>query len=339
MDAAALQAAVLQLQATLQQQQARHAHDMQQVQAAVVAAAAAAAAGGAPAAGRAPGAPSLRLPSLPYYNGATPSLDVWTAMVRQQYKFYALASDADQMRLVEGYLSGPALDWFENPGAAGPPTTWATLEAGLRARFQPVTTADTAREKLFALEQGRSPINDYVASFRRLIVSLPSMDADTRMYQFRRGLVPALRLQLLQAAPTTLEAAISLAVRVGSSQLQMQGAADAPAAPHPPSAMDLCAMLGSEVQHDPHAPITQEQFTMLLAAMQGTAARAAASPAAGQGGAPRRGTPRIAGFTPERVQQYMAAGMCFGCDATDHRSPDCPQKRVDAAGRVTWLKK
>ena len=339
MDAAALQAAVQQLQAALLQQQGQHAHDMQHMQAAV--AAAAGAAGGGAAAG-APRPPTLRLPPLPYYNGASPLLDTWTAVVRQQYKFYGLADDASQMRLVTAYLSGPALDWFENPGAAGPPTTWTTLEAGLRARFQPVTTADTAREQLFALEQGRAPINDYVASFRRLVVALPTMDADTRMFQFRRGLTPALRLQLLQAAPTTLEAAISLAVRVGSSQLQMEGAAAAAAAPLLPSAMDLSAMLGVEAQGNPDAPITQGQFAMLLAAMHGSYGGGTSGVGAGGGGHGSngsRGPPRVPGFTPEKVKQYMAAGMCFGCDATDHRSPDCPQKRVDAAGRVSWLKK
>ena len=321
-----------QLQAAMQQMQQAHAQQMQQMQSAVAGATAASSFR----------APSLRIAPPPLYNGTVPPLDEWTAALRQQFAFYGLTADADQIRLAAAHLRGPALDWSEHPGAAGAPATWAEFDAGLRARFQPVTTADAARARIFALEQGKHSVNDYVASFRRLAVALPTTDAETLMFQFRRGLHPSLRMHLLQAQPATLDAAIALAVRMGSAH----GAAP------PGGAMDLSAMRAELDGYDAEAhdgsreeaPISRAEFATLLAAIQQSRSNGSGSNGRGAQGASGgyhgpRGLPRIAGFSEEKVKRYMEANLCFGCESTEHRSRACPRRRIDpTTGKVSWSK-
>jgi len=332
MDNDAFAVLMTQMQAQMQQMQADHASQMQaahsQLQAASVSHA------------HAPRSASLRIAPPPMYNGATPPLDEWTAAIRQQFAFYTIASDAEQIRFAAAHLRGPALDWYEQACLVSEPTTWQHVDAGLRTRFQPVTTADTARAKLFALEQGKSSVNDYVASFRRLVVALKTTDADTLMFQFRRGLHHSLRMHLLQAQPTTLDAAIALAVRMGSAYV----ASAAPSSSG--AAMDLNAVdAHGDAESDADAPVTRAEFATLLAAIHaggvgrsgGNGGARASSASAGASGGPR--LPRMAGFTDEKIRRYMDAGMCFGCDSKEHRARECPRRKIDAAtGRLSWSK-
>ena len=336
-----MQAAFLLMQQELQalrtagvQQQMSHAHDIHALQVAA----------SAPPTAR---GPALRIAPPAHYDGSTPPLDDWLASMRQQFAWYQMTSDAEQVRAAAAHLKGPALDWWEHPAAAaGPPTTWLAVDAGLRARFQPITTADTARIRLATLEQGKHSINDYVAIFRRLIVAVPTMDVESQMFQFTRGLRPALYMHLRQAMPATLEAAIALAVRMGTA------APSASSSGSGSSAMDLSALLaeldGREAESSAttpaEAPVTRSEFTTLLAAIQQSNYRRGGDSAGNSRGAQGasggfqgpRGLPRIKGFSPEKVKDYMDSNRCFGCHKTGHGSRECPLRKVDASGRVTW---
>jgi hypothetical protein len=343
---AQMQTAFLLMQQELQalrtagvQQQMNHAHDIHALQAAAAVASAAAAA-------PATRGPSLRIAPPAHYNGSTPPLDDWLASMRQQFAWYQMTSDAEQVRTAAAHLKGPALDWWEHPSAAGPPTTWLAVDAGLRARFQPITTADTARIRLATLEQGKHSINDYVAIFRRLIVAIPTMDVESQLFQFTRGLKPALYMHLRQAMPTTLEAAIALAVRMGTA---VPSAASSGSSS---SAMDLSVLLaeldGREVEAPTtppaEAPVTRSEFTTLLAAIQQSNNRRGGDSAGSSRGAQGasggfqgpRGLPRIKGFSPEKVKEYMDSNRCFGCHKIGHVSRECSLRKIDASGRATW---
>ena len=337
MDADALAAAMQQIQAAMQQMQVDHAAQMQHAGAAIAQLQAAQV--HAPPAAR---APTLRIAPPPHYNGTSPQLDEWTAALRQQFAFYGWATDAEQIRFAAAHLMGPALDWYEHECSINPPATWAIVDAGLRARFQPITTADAARAKLFSLEQGKNQsVNDYVASFRRLAVALKSTDSETLMFQFRRGLSHHLRVHLVQQQPATIDAAIALAVRMGAAH----GAAAASSS----SGMEINALgagdgeAGESAAASSDAPIGRVELFAILAAMQ--AGRNNGSGINGRGAQGASGgfhgpkpLPKISGFSEEKVRKYMDAGMCFGCDAKDHTSRVCPRRIVDAHGRVSWSK-
>ena len=310
----------------------------------------------APAASAAPRMERPRLPPPPTYSGGAAALDDWFSAMEQQINWYGAGMPDDAARLVwiAAFLQGPALDWWKTLPTK--PSTVAEFATTLRARFQPVNSAETARGKLLSLVQGRGGVQAYVDAFRRLLVRVPDMAESDRLFQFLRGLNPAVATQLRVQGVTSMDKAVELAVRVGS--LIEQGTSVAP--PRPAAAagvhtsMELDSIEGLEGETGEgtqpasggEAPITQAQLRELLNAMRES--RRAAAPsgkgtgaAGGRGGTNsnrKRGLPVVPHLSPDQVGEYMAAGKCFGCGSTDHQSRACPKRQEDANGKVRWLK-
>lgn len=329
----AIAQALQQMQQQMQSLQAQHAQQIQQLQAAAAAAAHAPAAVATP-----PAHGGMRIAPPAHYDGDKPALDDWLAAMRQQFAWYGISTDAGRVGTGAAHLAGPAFEWWEHPLGGTAPATWAAFEAGLRVRFQPITSAETARAKLFVLVQGRSSINDYVAAFRRLLVSVPNTDADTALFQFLRGLNDKTREQIRAQGISTLDAAITMAVRVGTPMPSSAASSS--------SAMDLSALLAAMQTGSESTPSTSEEpvtLAMVLAAIQ----QSGRGPVRGQGNSRGahgasggysgpRPLPRIKGFSDDKVRKYMAENRCFGCDKVGHGTRECPSRRVDASGNVTW---
>ena len=304
-------------------------------------------------------APEPRMPPPPAFDGAAGSLDTWLVKMDQQFYFYGY-SDTDhapRIRLAVMALGDAAFEWWGHTPAGSRPATWTAFVAALRTRFQPVTSADVARDQLMQLHQGKGHVNTYIAAFRKLLMRVPDMSAADQLYHFRRGLKPPLAARLLETNTTDLEAAINLAARVGtlgeavaaqSSSNTSSGASHAGG-----DAMQLDAIEGLEREtrtsegSGAGAPAQiaelQQQMQQLLAAMRSQRAPAgagagAAAAASNPRGAGRfgRGPPRIPHLTPVQVQEYMDEGKCFGCGSKEHQSRGCPKRRVGADGKVTW---
>ena len=131
-----------------------------------------------------------RIAQAPQFEGSSSTIDEWISTICQQFAYYSNDTDIERIRVGRAHLKGPALDWFIH--LAVTPTTFEDFVTRLRARFQPITTADLARDQLHNLKQGKQSINLYVAHFRRLIIAIPDMDDASRMYLFVHGLHPSL---------------------------------------------------------------------------------------------------------------------------------------------------
>lgn len=344
-----------QQQAALQQHIA--AMVQQQVQQALAAAQAQASSSSSPSP---PSAPREVAPAAPRianpapFEGKEGTLDSWLSKMRQQFNWYGYGAGAhaQRIRFATAYFGGAALDWWEFMDDAARPTTWDGLEKAMRERFQFVATAVTVRAKLLALSQGKSSVNEYVSAFRRLLVAVPTMGEDDRLFQFTRGLQPAIATQLRVQGVATLDAAIAMATRIGSlKEMQTMGAAAAaaPSAAVSSSAaapMDLDALLGSSIEGleeetgaaaaATDAPVTRAEFQQLLNAMR---EQRSGRPHRGAGGSGQEGQrnkqaqsqgprplPVISHLSPAQVKEYMDAGKCFGCGSTDHMSRFCPKR-------------
>ena len=339
-----------QMQAQIQQLSAALQHQQQQQQQQAAAAAAAAAA--APAA-----APSIRrakIPAASNFSGTASMLDGWLREMKQQYDWYQYTADAEQVAMAAAQLRGTALDWWSALNAAELQTLRASFplfEQALRARFQPVNSAQTARLALDCLRQGaKQSVADYTSAFRRLLVSVPDMSEADKVHRFVQGLRGHAQQQLIVHGVDTLDKAISMAARVGS--LGLFAASSAAAAGYSQSsngsamdvsALGLHAIEGLEPEtdvaddDDAAAPVTrselQKMHRQLLLAMQqhrsgaGNAAgnRGGKRPASGRG--PARGPPRVPGLTDQQVRERLDGGLCFVCGEPGHRKFDCPQNK------------
>ena len=297
----------------------------------------------------APRGPRPAAPSS--FDGRSNALDTWKAEMLRQFAWYNTNTDAERIRIASAHLKDAASDWWQSLPAANRPTTWVALVAALESRFQPVNSAEIARTKLYALTQGKQTTSEYVDSFRRLLARIPDMGAPDQLHQFRRGLRPAIVMQLdVQTPPiTALNDAINLAVRVGSrfdmAASSSSGSSSSNSGSSAPMELDNIEGLEGDTASDAaDAPVTRAELKLLLAAMQDKRRQGAGGSSSSGGNRDRngrfagqsRGLPTIPHLTPEQVKEYMDAGKCFGCGSKDHRSRGCPKRKVGADGRVSW---
>ena len=292
----------------------------------------------------------------PTFDGKAAALDGWIAALERQFAWYGydmLAHDASRMRLATSVLAGDAWDWWVHLGAAAP-AGWTALVGALRARFQPVTSAETARAKLASLAQGKASVNEYISAFRRLLVAVPTMGEDDRLFHFTRGLRPAIATQLRVHGVKTLTLAIEMAARVGSlGELAAMGpSASSAASAAAGTPMDLDALLGiegleretgsegsspsSSAAPAADASVTRAEFAQLLAAMQAQRAprpftQKGAPAAAVPSSSPRHrddsGRLQFGSLTQSQMDAHWTAGTCFQCGKAGHRARKCPKKQ------------
>jgi hypothetical protein len=310
-----LQTQMQQLQAQLTQQAAAAAHPP-------VAISAAAPAVHAPAPAF---RPKIKEPSL--YAGDPQKIDGWLQELHQQFMWYRLVSVQDCISLATAHLRGPALDWWCSLGLTGQAmTSWDFFVASLRTRFQPVSTAAVARRQLDQLRQGPTQnVNDYVATFRRLLVAIPKMDEGDQMHCFVRGLRSAIANQVLIQRASNLTQAIEIATYVGSVGVSV-GAGSASSG----LAADAAPMELSNVEdlEDETEGLNTQALLQELYAFRAAAGGGARAPA-GTPSSFRRGLPSVRGLSPQQVKDHMDKGTCFKCGIQGHQSRKCPKNKPE----------
>lgn len=277
-----------------------------------------------------------------HYGGRAEGLDDWIGDIQQQVNWYHAMPAAEMMQFIASHLTGDAREWFAQLSPA--PTTWADLQAQLRRRFQPITTAETSRQRLYSLVQGKASVSDFLSSFRRLLVHLPDMHPDDQLFQFMRALNSNISSQIRVHDVKTLAAAADMAVRISAvsswaSSSHPSSSGGYSSSSSAPVAMDLSNVEGLERETNSggnrsacsssSSHSSSPDDAEALHAMR----EQRSSRSARRDGAPTY----VAHLTPEQVAEYRAAGKCFGCGSTNHQSRQCPKRKVDAStGRVSW---
>ena len=282
-----------------------------------------------------------RAQDLQEYDGASGAkLDDWLKQLAMTARLYHLSAQ-ESVDFAGSRLRGAALDWWLALGdtelaAIGDSIM---LAAALRARFQPVTAARTAREQLDKLQQGSRGINDYIADFQRLStqIGLVSLGEENALYAFERGLRRDLAVELRKQGVSTLREAIALAARVGG--LLQQAAA--------PQSRGTAAVNQMDIDDDGSASLDDRIQQAVLNAMYARDSGSMGAktqthrgytqergrgggrggPQGGRGGrfgggGPAR-IPNVPGVPAAVVEQRRAAGQCYRCGSAGHTRFEC----------------
>ena len=281
-----------------------------------------------------------RPPPVAPWAGVASDFERWLAAMARSNMHYGTPQN-ERVRAAAVHLTDAAWDWFasacaraEADGSADPLTwTWALFTQHIKERFIPVTSEETAREKLHGLVQGKSSASEYVDAFRRLVNRISDMGAADQLAQFMRGLRANIATQLRIQQVKSVDQAFMLAVLIGSHHEQ-----SAAAAGHQPAhvaAMDASAdeaATGGGSWYGLNA-VQQQQALALYRdhGRRGQAGPASSSgPAAGGSSSFRRGPrplPKIPGCTEAQVKGMMETGACFTCGKEGHYSKECALPR------------
>jgi hypothetical protein len=305
----------------------------------------AAAAAAAPARRKEP-----RLSDLAEYNGASgDKLDAWLAELRRCARYYQL-SGADAVEFAVARLRDTADTWWAalDTSAQTAICSVDALAAALRARFQPVTTARVAREKLHGLQQGTRHIDDYIADFSKLRAQVADMAEPDARAQFVRGLRPELanKLEEVDWESMQLPALIAKAARIGArtaaarapqgriNQMDVDDGDSAPSLDDRIAKAVLNAMQSAQGGNGGSMGAkTQTQRSYQQERERGGAVRGG-SRGGGRGG--RLGSrgmqlPSVPGVSEEAVRERFHAKQCLRCGREGHTSHACPNA-ISASG-------
>jgi hypothetical protein len=272
-----------------------------------------------------------RAHDLREYDGASGAkLDAWLDELALAIDLFELNA-REAVKFASSRLRGAALQWWLALGAPGKAAVSdpEALAKGLRARFQPITTAKLAREQLRGLRQGARPVNDYIAEFQRLHALLPDMSEADALFAFESGLSPALAEKLRVQGVETVAAAIMLAARVGG--LHQHSASHAAAGANQMEIDDGAGALEERVARSVLNALSAQGIGAKMQTQRGYDNERAAR-GGGRGGrggrfgaGARSGAgPVIPGVPPEVVEQRRAAGQCFRCGSGEHQGRQCP---------------
>jgi len=287
-----------------------------------------------------------RATDLQEYDGASGAkLDDWLKQLAMAARLYHLNAQ-EAVDFAGSRLRSAALDWWLalSTDELAAIADREALGTALRARFQPVTAARTAREQLDKLQQGSRGVNEYIADFQRLTtqIGMASLGQENALHAFERGLRRELAMELRKQGVTTLQEAIALAARVGGL---MQSSAAQPGrsslnqmdidnGEQPPkeiwqallNAMQPRDTSGLGAKTQTHRGYTQERERNAGGAGRGGAR------GGGRGGrfAPR-GPPTVPGVPGHVVQRRWDAQQCLRCGEGGHNSHACPNA-ISASG-------
>ena len=253
------------------------------------------------------------------------ALSSWAARTRRMLAFYVGLPDDRAVAWLATGLEGAAGDWYDQLTAmqGRPLPSPDALFTGLRARFQPVNAAETARHELDTLHQEKgATVNEYTSRFLQLVAHLPNLDADTRMWQYRRGLTASVADRLTQAEPQplTLEATIALAARIeGRSHCGRS------------HGEHLAAMSAPQLPSAPTPETTTASLVHRLAELEALV-RAALPLLQARGNEPRR---QVHGLAHEEAHRRMDSGLCLHCGQAGHILRGCPERAQGKAPTLT----
>ena len=290
-------------------------------------------------------------------------VDDWLGELQQQFTYYGaqFSDDTTRIRFAVAYLRGSALQWWDKSDQDT--GSWEAFVDALHARFRPVQAPMLARQRLDKLRQraGQS-VNQYSNSFQTTLTPITDMSSADQVHHFINGLLPAIAAKVWERQPTELKAAIDLAVSIEAMSNFGRAAAAAPSSfsrAHGSTAssgsapMDInhvsndhddaeTASHCTQVEPSGSDAMLQALLTKMDARMEAMEHRVLALAGSSQGSssssAPRRSDNRVSGLKPGEIDQLMREKRCFRCKGTGHfkNDPKCPKASKSAPRSVNW---
>jgi hypothetical protein len=134
------------------------------------------------------------------------SLDAWIFQLERYYEILR-TPPMDQVPFAGTLLTDHAAMWwrmvYEQIEELDYDDQWEQFTTQLKAQFQPINTAESARTRLDKLRQVTSVLV-YNTAFREVMLELPNMHMDDRIHAYIKGLKPQVASSVAMQRPATL---------------------------------------------------------------------------------------------------------------------------------------
>lgn len=232
----------------------------------------------------------------------------------EYYKVVKLAEDQWVQYTILN-LTDDAKSWWRSSGLAID-TPWIIFKRVFLAFFTPPNAVSAAREALETLRQGKRTVAAYTHEFRSLRRRVPSLDDDTALHWYMKGLERETGKEVRLRQPDTLDQAISQATMVHSILFPDGPTVRTNKDDH--SAMDLDNM---DIRVAINAIAAQVNSMQRNGGYQANNMQRNG----GYHGNNKNfaGIPHPSKLTPEERAYLIANNGCFRCRKIGHLSPQC----------------
>lgn len=142
------------------------------------------------------------------FSGKPDELREWLFTIEEDLR---MNSTGDEVGVAASYLEGDARRWFiALCSDGGRPTTWPVMKRKLEDAYAPGHERERARYQFLRARQTGS-LEDYIAEFSRLCLSVRDVDELTKTLVFVEGLSSSLRLAVKREHPSSLQSAVRAA--------------------------------------------------------------------------------------------------------------------------------
>ena len=170
----------------------------------------------------------VKPPKPPTYEGARQgTFTQWAFQVRQYLRLMHVQDEAYCVEFAAGLFRGTAALWWQNlveTHGYGAIQTWQEFILAAEAQFGVANDRQKARDELARLVQ-KASVEDYTAKFMDLKTRIRGISDDECLDRFKRGLKPAVRLDVERANPLDLQQAMSHALKADDILFRINGAA------------------------------------------------------------------------------------------------------------------
>ena len=137
----------------------------------------------------------------------------WIFLLEQYLSIAAENSSESNIVNFAGTLFvGPAASWWVSFRSNNPELSWSHFKEAFLKEFQDIGEAREARDMLVQIRQGASTVQEYAASYRKIIRKIPTLAAEEQVYFFSLGLRLAIaRREIAFRTPKNLDEAIHIA--------------------------------------------------------------------------------------------------------------------------------
>jgi hypothetical protein len=143
------------------------------------------------------------------YNGMPSKLLPWIAQVETHMQLSRITHPEHCLLVATQLLNPDVMTWYQSTSNI---MNWEQLKQAMTVYYKPHNEQVNARDGLKKLRQKRS-VAEYANDFNKLILKLPEMTEDEKMYCFITGLQTEVKLQVELQRPSDLQTAKEIADR------------------------------------------------------------------------------------------------------------------------------
>ena len=157
------------------------------------------------------------------FTGKPETLLAWIELVNIHLALNEISDDVYALHVAKQFLSPTVMNWLQTLSSeSANPMGWSDLQERMKLYYKVQNEEDRARAELSKLRQ-RTSVRKYTNEYNKLILKLPMLSEEDKLYEFKKGLKTDVKIQVELRGYTNMTELKAAADRVDDLLWQASG--------------------------------------------------------------------------------------------------------------------